>query len=263
MISAALGIQTLDDIDDDEIKRIMRAHLLLAMFNALQPGVFALSGWDLAGMLTIDPDSVRDLIRDGDTRWINRGAHDLIGLGGLDRRGWGLLPAGRSLYGSLPDQLRDPSSFASQLARIIDVRRRYEIHLADQLDIPDVPHHAMLVLLHRLPSGQQHVLALNFAEEDISGTVRSEYLAPHSAVTDMFGGWDGQASVDDLNSFHLTLGPCEGFSLLVRSPIGPEPPPAAPPAATHRVVDHDDSDVTNRRGDYELPTESHWVPRQP
>ncbi len=33
----------------DDIDRIRRAHLLLAMFNALQPGVFALSGWDLCG----------------------------------------------------------------------------------------------------------------------------------------------------------------------------------------------------------------------
>ena len=54
MISAVLGIRGLDEIGDDEIERIKRAHLLLAMFNALQPGVFALSGWDLAGTLTID-----------------------------------------------------------------------------------------------------------------------------------------------------------------------------------------------------------------
>ena len=44
-------------------------HLLLAMFNALQPGVFALSGWDLAGMLTMDAADVADLIAEGDTRW--------------------------------------------------------------------------------------------------------------------------------------------------------------------------------------------------
>ena len=30
---------------------IQRAHLLLAMYNAMQPGVFALSGWDLVGAL--------------------------------------------------------------------------------------------------------------------------------------------------------------------------------------------------------------------
>jgi maltose alpha-D-glucosyltransferase/alpha-amylase len=254
------------------------------MFNALQPGVFALSGWDLAGMLTIDAAAVSDLILDGDTRWINRGAHDLIGVDHGQRTRWSRLPAGRSLYGTLPEQLLDPTSFASQLRRIIEVRRRHEIYLADQLDVPQVPHRAMLVLLHQLPSRQQHVLALNFSEEDISGTVRSEWLEPHSAVSDMFGGWDGQASVDDLNSFHLTLGPFEGFSLLVQPPIGPEPEQGThnrptgvhrvvtydPRTGTHRVVNHnppgeavnfDPPTVTHRVVRTEPPTESHRIPR--
>ena len=53
VIAATLGITDLDAIED--IDPIRRAHLLLAMFNALQPGVFALSGWDLCGMLTLPP----------------------------------------------------------------------------------------------------------------------------------------------------------------------------------------------------------------
>jgi trehalose synthase len=238
MISAALGFRSLNDIGDAETEQIKRAHLLLTMFNALQPGVFALSGWDLAGMLTIDPDSVSDLIHDGDTRWINRGAHDLIGIDESQRTRWGRLPPGRSLYGTLPDQLQDPESFACQLSRIIEVRRQYEIHLADQLDVPAVSHRAMLVLLHELPSGQQHVLALNFSGEDIWGTVQSELLVPQSRVTDMFGGWDGETSVDALNSFHLALGPFQGFSLHVQQPLGPEPDPDADqhPTGVHAVV---------------------------
>jgi trehalose synthase len=254
MITAVLGVRDLDEISDGDLERVKRAHLLLAMFNALQPGVFALSGWDLTGTLTIDATSVSDLIRDGDTRWINRGTHDLLGVPDEERKLVGLLPPGRSLYGTLPDQLQDPSSFASQLAEIIEVRRRYEIHLGEQLDVPDVPHRAMLVLLHELPSGQQHVLALNFSDEDISGTVRSDSLAPHSAVSDMFEGWDGETTVDDLNSFHLTLGPYQGFSLLVKPPPGEEP--------TGDTVEPEPTSVplpaiTN----FEPPTQSHWIPR--
>ena len=49
VITAALGIADPAAATAAEIVRIRRAHLLLAMYNALQPGVFALSGWDLCG----------------------------------------------------------------------------------------------------------------------------------------------------------------------------------------------------------------------
>ena len=238
VISAALGYRTLAEIGPAETESIKEAHLLLSKFNALQPGVFALSGWDLAGMLTLDPAEVSDLIRDGDTRWINRGAHDLIGVNESPRTRWGRLPAGRSLYGSLPEQLDDPRSFASRLSEIIKVRNAHRIDLADLLDIPAVSQSAMLVLIHLLPSSRQHVLALNFSNERIWGTVQSAHLLPNSRVTDMFGGWDGETNVDALNSFHLALGPFEGFSLLVEPPLGPEPDPTADPYPTgvHKVV---------------------------
>ena len=227
VISAALGYRSLSEIGPEETESIKDAHLMLSMFNALQPGVFALSGWDLAGMLTLDPDEVSDLIRDGDTRWINRGAHDLIGVDTSQRSRWGRLPVGRSLYGPLPEQLEDPNSFASRLARILEVRREHGIDLADLLDIPAVSHPAMLVLIHQLPAGRQHALTLNFSNQRIWGTVQSPHLTPGSRVSDMFGGWDDATSVDALNSFHLALGPFEGFSLLIEPPIGPEPDPAA------------------------------------
>jgi hypothetical protein len=227
------------------------------MFNALQPGVFALSGWDLAGMLTLDPQEVADLIGDGDTRWINRGAHDLIGVEESQRRRWDRLPPGRSLYGPLPEQLEDPDSFASRLARIIEVRRRYEIDLAELLDIPAVSHPAMLVLIHKLPSGQQHALTLNFSNQTIWGTVQSPHLIPDSRVEDMFEGWEQPTTVDALNSFHLTLGPFQGFSLVIRPPIGPEKDPEAtrpaPPPATAPYPPSAEEVVTHPTQELRLP----------
>jgi trehalose synthase len=231
VISAALGYRSLSKIGPEETELIKKAHLLLSMFNALQPGVFALSGWDLAGMLTLDPSEVSDLIRDGDTRWINRGAHDLIGVEKGQRRRRDRLPLGRSLYGSLPEQLEDADSFASRLALILAVRREHEIDLAELLDIPAVSHPAMLVLIHLLPSGRQHALTLNFSNQTIWGTVQSPHLIPDSRVVDMFGGWEEETTVDALNSFHLTLGPFEGFSLLIHPPLGPETDPDVVPRA--------------------------------
>jgi trehalose synthase len=215
VITAALGIRDLADVGPAETAQIAKIHLLLAMFNALQPGVFALSGWDLSGMLTLDTAAVADLIADGDTRWINRGAHDLMGVNGDATRSEGGMPAGRALYGPLPAQLEDPASFASGLRRVIEVRRRHGIASATQLDVPDVSHRAMLVMVQRLERDDAlHVTVLNFCGEEINGTVRSQHLPPGSEVTDMFT--DARVGVvDDLHSFSVSLDAYGGTSLLV------------------------------------------------
>lgn len=213
VIAATLGITDLGLITPAEREEIKRVHLLLAMFNALQPGVFALSGWDLAGMLTVDAAEVADLIADGDTRWINRGAHDLRGVDEPSPEG--RMPSARSLYGTLPTQLADPESFASGLRAILDVRRRFDIATAVQVDVPSVSHRSELVMVHRLGDGTHQITVLNFAPESLTGTVRSEHLPPRATVTDMFTG-EAVGAVDDLNSFGLELGGYTGTSLLVR-----------------------------------------------
>jgi trehalose synthase len=214
VVAGSLGIADLADIGPEETEQIKRAHLLLAMFGALQPGVFALSGWDLSGMLTLNRRQVAGLIADGDTRWINRGAHDLRGVDPDAKRSEGGMPVGRSLYGTLEEQLADPSSFASRLRGIIDVRRRYGIATAAQIDVPEVSHRSMLVMVHRLGDGNLQITALNFAGTPIMGTVRSEHLPPGSDVVDMFAG-EKIAQVDDLNSFSLALEAFEGRPLFV------------------------------------------------
>ncbi|MET0840416.1 MAG: maltose alpha-D-glucosyltransferase, partial [Marmoricola sp.] len=78
VIAASLGLRDLSSLEPAQIEAITRAHLLLAMYNAWQPGVFALSGWDLVGALTLSERHVADLIRDGDNRWIHRSAYDLM-----------------------------------------------------------------------------------------------------------------------------------------------------------------------------------------
>jgi trehalose synthase len=215
VITAALDITNIDVIED--INLIRRAHLVLAMFNALQPGVFALSGWDLCGMLTLSPADVADLLRGGDTRWIHRAAHDLMGVNPRSTKSGAGMPRGRSLYGSIPDQLADETSFLRQLQAILRVRTYYRIATSRQVDIPEVSHRAMLVMVHRLDDSRRYQLTvLNFANQDITGTVRSEYLPPGAHVSDMFSG-KPLATIDDLSSFAVHLQPYQGMSLLVET----------------------------------------------
>lgn len=220
IIAASLGISDLDEIDDAATQSIKQAHLLLTKFNAWQPGVVALSGWDLCGMLPLERSGISHLLATGDTRWIHRAAYDLMGYGeNPDFHG---MPRGRSLYGTLPAQLEDPDSFVSGLRAILDIRTSSGVATANQVDVPPVSHKGMLVMVHDLEDALQdgarhHVAALNFSQEDLAGTIRSKHLVPGSTVLDMATG-EELGEVDDLNSFSASLGSHDGLSLMVTHP---------------------------------------------
>ena len=221
VIAAVQGLRTLDEIGDEHVEAIRRAHLLLAMFNAWQPGVFALSGWDLLGMLPVPAETVSDLIETGDTRWIHRGAHDLMNVAPQAVTSSSGMPRGRSLYGSLPEQLDSEDSFAHGLRSILATRAEYDIAVASQVDVPDVAHPGMLVMVHRLDGGDPtmerpplQVTVLNFTSEPISGTVHSTTFAPRMAVLDATTGGE-IGFVDDLQSFAIWLGAYGGVFLIL------------------------------------------------
>lgn len=216
IIAASLGLTDLRRLGDDAIELIKKAHLVLAMFNALQPGVFALSGWDLCGMLTLERSQVKALLADGDTRWIHRPAYDLMDYRPGAHESTSQMPRGVSLYGSLPEQLGREGSFVRGLREVLEIRKRYGIASAVQLDVPQVSHRSMLVMVHQLTDAEQ-VTVLNFSGQALTGTVRSEALVPGSTLMDMFTD-DVLGEVDDLHSFPIALEPYQGRSLLVMCP---------------------------------------------
>lgn len=214
LIAASLGLADLSELTPLDVEQIKRAHLLLAKFNAWQPGVFALSGWDLTGSLTLAPEQVTDLVQSGDTRWINRPAYDLMDYRPGASASLSHLPRGASLYGPLVRQLQDDGSFAAQLRDVLATRDECGIAIGTQVDVPPVPDRAMLVLVHVLSEARVQVTALNFSTRSVTGRVRSDHLTPGSAVWDMSSSRQ-VASVDDSSGFELTLGPHEGLSLIL------------------------------------------------
>jgi maltose alpha-D-glucosyltransferase/alpha-amylase len=219
-IMAALGIQDPAAVTPEQEAQIRDVHILLAMYNALQPGVFALSGWDLTGILALDRSSVRELTSQGDTRWINRGAHDLMGTSPDATTSSAGMPRARSLYGTLPEQLQDSNSFARRLQRILAVREDNGIATGTLLDVPEVSNRGALVLVNRLQDGALQVTALNFSGQDIAGSIQSNELPSGANVKDLFSG-ETVGQVDDLHSFFLELPAYQGTALLLTE--APEP----------------------------------------
>ena len=216
IIAASLGLNDLSALTPENVEAIKKAHLLLAMYHAWQPGVFALSGWDLVGALPLDRKQVSALIKDGDTRWIHRGAYDLLDFQPDATESTSKMPRATAVYGALPAQLADDNSFVSKLREILSVRARHGIATGEQVDIPEVSNKAMLVLVHRLADADQ-VTVLNFSADTISGSIRSLELTPGSKVVDMVSGAP-VGEVDDLHSLYVVLQPHEGRSLLVLPP---------------------------------------------
>lgn len=218
IITAALGIRDLEQISAEQVALIQKVHLLLAMYNAMQPGVFALSGWDLVGALPLLPEQVQALMLDGDTRWIHRGAYDLADLApGAELSAEGL-PRARALYGSVASQLEQPDSFASSLKKMLAVRQAYAIAASRQILIPEVVNPALLLMVHELPAGKGiQITALNFGAEAISETLHLPDVSP-GAVVDMINErLEGELSED--GQITINLDAYEGLSLRIVSSV--------------------------------------------
>ena len=214
--AAALGIRDSSHLTDAQRRDIQRAHLLLAMYNAMQPGVFALSGWDLVGALTLPAESVKTLLADGDTRWINRGAYDLLGKNPGAAKSGTNLPRTQALYGPLPEQLKSPGSFASQLQKMLRVRAEYRINESEQVDLPPAKARGLVVMVHRLPAGKgTQVTAINFGRAAVQETMTIKSAPPGGSVTDLMEE-KAVGKLDAGRRLALALGPHEGRVLLIK-----------------------------------------------
>ena len=214
--AAALGIRDVGRLTEAQRHDIRRAHLLLALYNAMQPGVFALSGWDLVGALTLPAESVQSLIAEGDTRWINRGAYDLLGKHPAVTKSTSDLPRAQALYGPLPEQLKRPDSFASELRKMLRVRAQYRINESEQLALPSVQARGLVVMVHRLPAGAgTQVTAVNFGRTAVREAVTIETAPRGGAVTDLLAE-KAHGKLGPGRRLPLALGPHEGQVLLIK-----------------------------------------------
>lgn len=176
-IAAALEIRDPYRASQAERDQIMQAHLLLAAANAMQPGVFSLSSWDLVGALPISEQTVADRVADGDWRWINRGGVDLMGANpDADTSAFGIERA-KALYGSLPVQLKDNRSFVSKLREMLTARKKYRLAEGELIAVPDLENKACCVLLLRIPGPYLGAITvLNFSRQSTQEQIVLEPL---------------------------------------------------------------------------------------
>ena len=218
--AASLGHTDLSALDETQVAAIRGRHLAVAAYNALQPGAFVVSGWDLVGALTVDRDSVRERLADNDCRWLNRGAYDLAGVDPQATASGAGLPRAVSLYGSIPEQLEDPESFASTLRRMLAVRRELGIDRGRLVAVPEVGSPGLALLLVELPTpdgGQARrvLTAVNFGQEAVDERLETPALGGGSAQVAFSTRGKAGAPPRPVEDRVLRLAPSEAQVLLL------------------------------------------------
>ncbi len=209
----ALGIPDPYNMTPSQKLEVQQLHFLATTFNAMQPGVFALSGWDLVGALPVPPESLGSWLDDRDYRWMNRGAFDLMGVNPDATTSRSGLPRAVAIYGTLAEQLRDPNSFASQLKRMLRVRKGSRIAFSKLVSVPEIDKESAVVMLFERPEYRSWIItALNFGREPVGDTIRLPQLAGKSARM-IYSTHREKANIiriSDKGSFSLDLGPIQG-----------------------------------------------------
>ncbi|MGB3903824.1 MAG: alpha-amylase family glycosyl hydrolase, partial [Anaerolineae bacterium] len=216
--AAALDVPDPYNMTPSQKSEVQQLHLLAATFNAMQPGVFALSGWDLVGALLVQPEDLGSWLDDRDYRWMNRGAFDLMGVNPSAEASGGGLPRTVAIYGTLPEQLRDPNSFASQLKRMFRARKGSRIAFSKLVSVPEVDKQGIVVMLLQRPEDLGWIITtLNFGREPVGYTVRLPQLAGKSTRL-IFSTHREKAKgiqISDQGDFSLDLGAIQGEVFVV------------------------------------------------
>jgi trehalose synthase len=215
LAAAALRITNPWSMTTEQKDLVKRGQILMALFNAMQPGVFAVSGWDLVGALPLRHEDVESLVeKDGDFRWLNRGAFDLMGDSGANKSQIGKtgLPRAECLFGSLTEQLRHPDSYASHLKHIINVRLKSHISFGKAHSLLETPDEVIAVMYVR-PDNRYQISLLNFGLKPITGVLRvEESLAGYNILEILSLQILGQVS--STGTFNYVLDDWEGKVLV-------------------------------------------------
>jgi maltose alpha-D-glucosyltransferase/alpha-amylase len=99
------------------------------------------------------------------------------------------LPRARALYGPVPEQLKDPESFASALGRMLAARKRARLAEGELLAVPEPRGSALCVLVLRTPEYALAVTVLNFGKQPIDEEIDLTGLADRAKAGLKGGRW--------------------------------------------------------------------------
>ena len=132
------------------------------------------------------------------------------------RRNKGSAGVDRMTIEDLPEQLKKPDSFASQLARMLKARSDMRLFAAKLVDIPNVKSPGLFVLVHELPDQRGlEVTAINFGATPVDEAVPLSNTPASVTVRDVLNPQDTAPRVTADGHLPLQLQPYTGVAFQI------------------------------------------------
>ncbi len=130
----------------------------------------------------------------------------------------GNIPRAKELYGSLPEQLKDPDSFASRIKNMLVIREKYGIALAKRIEIPEVQNKGVVIMVHKLPrSNEVEITALNFGRDKAEENLKLDILSSMTGCDVLNKG--PKIKIPGSGELPIELGALEGKVLVFSNPL--------------------------------------------
>ncbi|QDP73317.1 maltose alpha-D-glucosyltransferase [Legionella israelensis] len=159
LIASRLNINNPYAMKAHQIDKIKQGLLLMLVFNGMQPGILAISGWDLTGSLPLKPSDIKDKLQDGDNRWLTRGSYFLLPVNEPKHR----MPIAKHLFPNLLIQLKDKNSFVFSVQSILTLRKKLQVAEGKIIKVLQI-HPQITAFITQLPNKSYLLTAINFSD---------------------------------------------------------------------------------------------------
>ena len=181
LAASALGLSD-TSVSAEHISTIAKGQLALHFFKAMQPGLFMVGGQDLVGALPLPAGMVSE------THFVSRGAYSLSNTSGMFASGGQTITKARTLYAPADEQVSDKKSFVSQLGKLMEQRRRFNVSKGTLIARPATKNEGVIAILSRLHSGKGLLTVVNFSQKSVDENIDlGKYQASAKGLTAVAG----------------------------------------------------------------------------
>ena len=194
-------------------KDIEQGHFLLALFKAMQPGVFVIGGQDLVGAMPLNPATMGSSEIPWDISFSSRGSYPLTSVSSFVSSGQSIAKT-TTAYGPADEQGFRKGAFISRIGDLLKARTSSGVAKGRLVAFPETKHPGIAIAITEIEQGRYMLTAANFSRQSVTETIDvSKYGLSKNSVSSYAG--NGSLNSNG-NLITFSLGPWQGKAAMMK-----------------------------------------------